>query len=338
MAQVLLTGGAGFIGAHTAVQLIEAGFKVVILDNFSTSSPTVIDRIESITAVRPVLYNLDVRDRQGLARLFIEQDISAVIHFAALKVAPASVSEALSYYDNNVGGALALVDAMNKYGCKQFVFSSTANVYGDYAASPVCEDTPLDPSNPYGKSKLMVEQMLADIHLAHPDLSIAILRYFNPVGAHSSGLIGEDPCGTPTNLMPYIAKVAAGQLPYLNIYGNDYATHDGTGVRDFIHVVDLADAHIAALKFINQHQGIHTWNVGTGKGYSVLDMVHAFEKASECQVPYQIVPRRAKDIPVSYAEVTKSSVELGWRTARGIEEMCADLWLWQKKNPNGYDG
>lgn len=336
MASILLTGGAGYIGAHAAVQFMEAGFDVVIIDNLCNSSVKVIDRIEAITGRRPVFHYGDVRCRADLNRVFTEHAIDAVVHFAGLKVAPESIEQPLRYYDNNVCGSVTLLDVMQQHGCRKLVFSSTANVYGEEQAPPVREDAPLAPGNPYGRSKLMAEQIMQDAFRADGSWSIALLRYFNPAGAHASGLIGEDPRGTPQNLMPYVAKVAAGRLPALSVFGDDYPTHDGTGVRDFIHVVDLADGHLAALRYIAGRTGVYIWNLGTGQGYSVLDMVKAFERASGLPVPYRVAARRPRDIPVSFADPSKAEREMGWRARRGLDVMCEDLWRWQCMNPDGY--
>jgi len=336
MASILLTGGAGYIGAHAAVQFMEAGFDVVIIDNLCNSSVKVIDRIEAITGRRPLFHHGDVRSRADLKRVFTEHAIDAVVHFAGLKVAPESIEQPLRYYDNNVCGSVTLLDVMQQHGCRKLVFSSTANVYGEEQAPPVREDAPLAPGNPYGRSKLMAEQIMQDAFRADGSWSIALLRYFNPAGAHASGLIGEDPRGTPQNLMPYVAKVAAGRLPVLSVFGDDYPTHDGTGVRDFIHVVDLADGHLAALRYIAERTGVYIWNLGTGQGYSVLDMVKAFERASGRPVPYRVAARRPRDIPVSFADPSKAEREMGWRARRGLDVMCEDLWRWQGMNPDGY--
>lgn len=333
---VLLTGGAGYIGSHAAVQFVQAGYEVVILDNLCNSSPKVLDRIGQIVGKTIPFYQGDVRDRNLLDQVFVERRIDAVIHFAGLKVAPESIEQPHQYYGNNVCGSLSLMEAMQRHNCKKLVFSSTANVYGEKQAPPVSEQSETVPSNPYGRSKLMAEQIMRDTYVADPEWSIALLRYFNPVGAHESGLIGEDSRGVPQNLMPYIAKVAAGQLPELSIFGDDYPTHDGTGVRDFIHVVDLADGHVHALRYIDEHTGVFTWNLGTGQGYSVMDMVKAFEKVAGVPVPYRVAPRRPRDIPVSFADPSKAERDLGWKARFGLEDMCRDLWRWQRMNPQGY--
>lgn len=338
MPTVLLTGGTGYIGSHTAIQFMRAGHDVLLLDNLSNSSPKVVDRLERITGTRPVFYQGDVRDRAMLDRVFTDWRIDAVVHFAGLKVAPESIDRPLDYYDNNVAGTLCLLQAMQAHGCRELVFSSSANVYGESQSAPVREDAPTLPTNPYGKSKLMVEQVLQDLALTGHGWSVAILRYFNPVGAHESGLIGEDPRDPPTNLMPVVARVAAGLQPELLVYGHDYPTHDGTGIRDFIHVVDLADGHLAALRHIQSRSGVHVWNLGTGQGYSVLDMVRAFERVSGRNIPCRLVERRPRDIAVSYADPAKAGQELGWSARRDLEAMCADLWRWQRENPHGYEG
>lgn len=326
---VLVTGGTGYIGAHTCVELLSAGHEVVILDNLSNSRAEVAERISQITGKRPILVKGDIRDTERLDGLFSRHAIQAVMHFAGLKSVSASVSDPLAYYDNNVRGSLQLVQAMRRHGIRSLVFSSSATVYGDPAHLPVTEEAPLQPTNPYGQTKLMVERMLHDLAASDPDWHIVILRYFNPVGAHESGLIGEQPSGVPNNLMPYIAQVASGQREYLSIFGNDYPTPDGTGIRDYIHVVDLAQGHLKALDYLSTHAGSEVFNLGTGQGYSVLEMVKAFEKASGRNVPYRIAPRRPGDVAESYADTHKANAKLNWVASRGIAEMCADTWRWQ---------
>jgi UDP-glucose 4-epimerase len=326
---ILVTGGTGYIGSHTVVELMRADIDVLIVDNFCNSKATVLDRIERIVGRRPGFVEADVRDREAMRTLFADYCFDAVIHFAGLKSVGESVAQPLRYYDNNIYGSLVLFEAMDEAGVKTLVFSSSATVYGDPHAVPIREDFPLSATNPYGRSKLMIEQMLGDV--AHSDAAwrIALLRYFNPVGAHESGLIGEDPHGVPNNLMPYIAKVAVGTLEELSVFGSDYPTHDGTGVRDYIHVVDLARGHLAALKALTVAEGVITANLGTGQGYSVLDVVRAFEAASGRRVPYRIVGRRPGDIAACYADPSLAKSLLGWQAQYGINEMCRDVWRWQ---------
>jgi len=326
---ILVTGGTGYIGSHTAVQLINAGYKVVILDNLCNSKRDVINRLETITGVRPEFVVGDIRDRQLLRSVFNNHSISAVIHFAGLKAVGESVAMPLAYYDNNVSGSIVLFEEMARAGVKTLVFSSSATVYGDPASVPITEDFPLGATNPYGQSKLMVEHILRDLHQSDPSFKIALLRYFNPVGAHESGLIGEDPSGIPNNLMPFIAQVAVGKRARLQVFGNDYPTPDGTGVRDYIHVDDLAQGHLAAINALTQHPGLITVNLGTGQGYSVLDMIQAFEKASGKTIAYDIVARRPGDIAACYADPTRAKTLLGWQAQHGIDRMCADAWRWQ---------
>jgi UDP-glucose 4-epimerase len=333
---ILITGGAGYIGSHTCVELLSAGQRVLILDNLSNSHIEVLERIERICDARPDFIQGDIRDSDLLAALFANHEIGAVIHFAGLKAVGESVEKPLEYYDNNVRGTLELLTAMRRAEVRVMVFSSSATVYGDPASVPIREDFPPSATNPYGRSKLMIEEMLGDLHRADPSWRIARLRYFNPVGAHSSGLIGEDPYGIPNNLMPFIAQVAVGRRERLAVFGDDYPTPDGTGVRDYIHVVDLARGHLAALDALAREPGLLTINLGTGKGYSVLDMVHAFERASGRPVPYQIAPRRPGDIAQCYADPSLAAERLGWRAQHGIEAMCADTWRWQSMNPRGY--
>ena len=333
---ILITGGAGYIGSHTAIELINAGYEVVIVDNLCNSSAVVLDRIKQITGKSVKFYEIDTRDSKKLRVVFEENKIDAVIHFAALKAVGESVEKPLEYYDNNLTNTITVLKLMKEFGVDKFVFSSSATVYGNPETCPIREDFPLSTTNPYGTTKLMIEDMLRDICKANKDFNVAILRYFNPIGAHESGLIGEEPHGIPNNLMPYITKVAIGQLKQLSVFGNDYDTHDGTGVRDYIHVVDLANGHVKALEKLNQKPGLVTYNLGTGTGYSVLDLVKAFEKASGVEIPYKIVERRAGDIAMCYADPTKAQKELGWVAKYDVNKMCQDSWNWQSKNPNGY--
>lgn len=335
---ILITGGAGFIGSHTAVEFLNAGYDVVIADNYVNSSPKVLDRIREITGKKFRAYEVDLCDKEALRRVFVENpDIDSAIHFAGLKAVGESVAQPGRYYRNNLLSTLNLVELMAQYNAKRIVFSSSATVYGSPKTVPIKEDFPLSTTNPYGETKLMIERILKDVWFADKDWSVSILRYFNPIGAHKSGLIGENPRGIPNNLLPYVAKVAAGQLPFLQVYGNDYDTPDGTGVRDYIHVVDLAKAHLKALQRADQVTGVEYYNIGTGVGYSVLDIVHAYEKASGLKVPYKIVARRPGDIATCYADPTKAAEILGWHAEFGIEDMCRDMANWQKKNPNGYE-
>ena len=335
---ILITGGAGFIGSHTAVEFLNAGYDVVIADNYVNSSPKVLDRIKEITGKEFRAYEVDLCDKEALRRVFVENpDIDSAIHFAGLKAVGESVAQPGRYYRNNLLSTLNLVELMAQYNAKRIVFSSSATVYGSPKTVPIKEDFPLSTTNPYGETKLMIERILKDVWFADKDWSVSILRYFNPIGAHKSGLIGENPRGIPNNLLPYVAKVAAGQLPFLQVYGNDYDTPDGTGVRDYIHVVDLAKAHLKALQRADQVTGVEYYNIGTGVGYSVLDIVHAYEKASGLKVPYKIVARRPGDIATCYADPTKAAEILGWHAEFGIEDMCRDMANWQKKNPNGYE-
>ena len=335
---VLLTGGAGYIGSHTAVELLNAGHDVVIADNYANSNPIVARRITQITGKPVKCYEADVADPAALERLFQENAIDSVIHFAGLKAVGESVRLPLDYYRNNLDSTLALLAAMEAHGVRQLIFSSSATVYGRHAALPYREDAETGPcTNPYGWTKLFIEQIIRDYAAAHPDFSVVLLRYFNPVGAHESGLMGEDPRDIPNNLMPYIARVAVGTLPYLNVFGNDYPTPDGTGVRDYIHVTDLATGHMAALGYAASHTGVEVFNLGTGTGYSVLDMVHAFSRACGKDIPYRIAPRRSGDIAACYADVTKAKEVLGWSARLDIDDMCRSAWNWQSHNPNGYD-
>ena len=334
---ILVTGGAGFIGSHTCVELINSGYEPIIIDNLCNSKSESIKRIEEITEKRIKFYECDIRDRAGLDMVFAENCIEAVIHFAGLKCVPESISEPLKYYDNNIGGTVTLCEAMKAAGCKKIVFSSSATVYGGENPSPLREDMPEGKTtNPYGTTKLYIEKVLKDLYASDNSWSVCLLRYFNPIGAHKSGKIGEDPKGIPNNLVPYVSQVAVGKLDHLNVCGNDYPTPDGTGVRDYIHVVDLALGHIKAVEKVLKESGCSTYNLGTGKGYSVLDVVKAFEKASGREVKYVIAPRRPGDIATCYSDPSKAKAELGWEAVRGIEEMCEDSWRWQSQNPNGY--
>ncbi|OCH23730.1 UDP-glucose 4-epimerase GalE [Aliivibrio sp. 1S128] len=335
--KVLVTGGMGYIGSHTCIQMIEAGIEPIILDNLGNSKVAVLDRIEALTQVRPVFYQGDIRDEAFLDSIFAENTISSVIHFAGLKAVGESVAKPLEYYDNNVNGSLVLARSMRKANVKSIVFSSSATVYGDPAIVPITENSPTGATtNPYGRSKYMVEECFSDLFDAENDWSITLLRYFNPVGAHPSGTMGEDPQGIPNNLMPFIAQVAVGRRESLSVFGNDYPTPDGTGVRDYIHVMDLADGHIAALKAVGEKSGLHIYNLGTGKGSSVLEMVEAFAEASGKPVPYTLCPRRAGDIAECWASTEKAEKELGWKATRNVMEMSADTWRWQSNNPKGY--
>lgn len=335
--KVLVTGGMGYIGSHTCVQLIDAGMEPIILDNLCNAKEKVLDRIKMISGVAPVFYHGDIRDEALLDSIFSEHDIKAVIHFAGLKAVGESVAKPLEYYDNNVNGSLVLARSMRKAGVKNIIFSSSATVYGDPASVPITESFPTGATtNPYGRSKYMVEECLSDLFNADPSWSITLLRYFNPVGAHPSGLMGEDPQGIPNNLMPYIAQVAVGRREKLSVYGNDYPTPDGTGVRDYIHVMDLADGHLAALTRVGLKSGLHIYNLGTGKGSSVLDMVEAFSQACGKDVAYEVCPRRAGDIAECWASTEKAERELGWKATRSVKEMTEDTWRWQVANPQGY--
>ncbi|SFW30111.1 UDP-glucose 4-epimerase GalE [Nitrosovibrio sp. Nv17] len=336
---ILVTGGAGYIGSHTCVELLNAGFDVTVFDNFCNSCPEALVRVERIAGKKVRWIRGDVRDRAALDAALRDSGAEAVIHFAGLKAVGESVSRPLAYYDNNVTGTLRLLEVMAECGVRTLVFSSSATVYGEPQRLPLTEAHPLSATNPYGRSKLMVEDILRDLHAGDSSWRFGILRYFNPVGAHASGLIGEDPQGVPDNLMPFVAQVAVGRREYLNIWGNDYPTPDGTGVRDYIHVVDLAQGHIKALEALNALEGqgeCVTVNLGTGTGYSVLDMVRAFERASGRPVPYRIAPRRPGDVASCYADPALASSQLGWRAQRGLDEMCADAWRWQSENPQGY--
>lgn len=333
---ILVTGGTGYIGSHTVVELLKNGADVVIVDNLSNSKKCVLDRIEKITGKRPAFYEADLLDDEKLDTVFAENKFDSVIHFAGLKAVGESVALPLRYYHNNLTGTFNLLEKMTKYGVDNIVFSSSATVYGVPKSVPISEDFPLSTTNPYGETKLMIERIIADFCHANKNISAVMLRYFNPIGAHESGLIGEDPKGIPNNLLPFVAKVAAGKLPCLSVFGNDYPTKDGTGVRDYIHVVDLALAHLKALDFAREHKGIEYFNIGTGNGYSVLEIVHAFEKAYGAPVKYKIVDRRPGDIAECYANPEKAERMLGWHAERNLDKMCEDSARWQKQNPDGY--
>ncbi|SCX12775.1 UDP-glucose 4-epimerase [Ruminococcaceae bacterium P7] len=335
--KVLLAGGAGYIGSHTCVELIEAGHSVIIADNYSNSCPVAIERVEEITGTKIPHYEADVCDPEAVERIFSENEIDAVIHFAGLKAVGESCEKPVMYYRNNIDSTLTLLEAMKRHNVNRFIFSSSATVYGTPKTVPLVETMPTGtPTNPYGWTKLMMEQILSDTAKANPEMSIVILRYFNPIGAHKSGRIGEDPNGIPNNLMPYITQVAAGRLPQLGVFGDDYPTHDGTGVRDYIHVVDLAKGHVKAIDYSSDHTGTEIVNLGTGTGYSVLDIVKAFERVNHITIPYVIKPRRAGDIAECYANAEKAEKVLGWKAELGLDEMCYDSWNWQSHNVNGY--
>lgn len=335
--KVLVTGGMGYIGSHTCVQMIEAGMEPVIIDNLCNANQEVLNRIEALTKVKPIFHQGDVRDEAFLDGVFAQHDIAAVIHFAGLKAVGESVAKPLEYYDNNVNGSLVLARCMRKAGVKSLVFSSSATVYGDPASVPITEESPTGATtNPYGRSKYMVEQCLSDLFAAENDWSITLLRYFNPVGAHPSGSMGEDPQGIPNNLMPFIAQVAVGRREKLSVFGSDYPTPDGTGVRDYIHVMDLADGHIAALKSVGARAGLHIFNLGTGQGSSVLEMVNTFSQACGQPIAYELCPRRPGDIAQCFASTEKAERELGWKASRSVADMTADTWKWQSTNPQGY--
>ncbi|MFR8169389.1 MAG: UDP-glucose 4-epimerase GalE [Marvinbryantia sp.] len=334
---ILVTGGAGYIGSHTCVELLNEGYEVVVVDNLYNASEKALERVEQITGKKVKFYKVDLLDKEALAEVFDKEDIESVIHFAGLKAVGESVAKPLEYYHNNMTGTFNLCDVMRNHGVKNIVFSSSATVYGDPAFVPITEECPKGKiTNPYGQTKGMLEQVLTDLNVADPEWNVVLLRYFNPIGAHESGLIGEDPKGIPNNLVPYIAQVAVGKLQALGVFGNDYDTPDGTGVRDYIHVVDLAKGHVKAIEKLKKKEGVSIYNLGTGKGYSVLDVLHAFEKACGKELPYVIKPRRPGDIATCYADPTKAKNELGWVAEKGIEEMCADSWRWQSSNPNGY--
>lgn len=337
MSYILLTGGAGYIGSHTALELLNAGFSVLSFDNFSNSAAEALNRVQQLSGKPLISIKGDIRDEAALRQLFSQYDISAVVHFAGLKAVGESTQLPLHYYDNNVAGTVTLCRVMRDFAVKKLVFSSSATVYGDAKQVPIPETAPRFATNPYGQSKLMIEHILQDLQTAEPDWGITLLRYFNPVGAHESGRIGEDPSGIPNNLMPFISQVAVGKREKLSVFGNDYPTHDGTGVRDYIHVVDLARGHVKALQYLQQHSGIEAINLGTGTGYSVLDMVNAFSRVNGVAVPYSVAPRRPGDIAVCYAEPSKAKALLGWQAEKTLDDMVRDSWRWQQANPNGYN-
>ncbi|KPV44353.1 UDP-glucose 4-epimerase GalE [Alicyclobacillus ferrooxydans] len=334
---ILVTGGAGYIGSHTCVALLDAGYDIVVVDSFSNSFPKSLERAKQITGKEFPVHRTDLLNDTALYEVFRGNKIDAVIHFAGLKAVGESVSDPLRYYENNIVGTLNLLANMQNFGVKQMVFSSSATVYGMQNSMPVKEDTPLFPTSPYGRTKMMLEMIISDMVTANPDWGVASLRYFNPIGAHRSGRIGENPNGIPNNLLPFISQVAVGRRPYLTVNGDDYPTPDGTCIRDYIHVMDLAEGHVHALRYLETAKGIETVNLGTGRGYSVLEVLHAFEKASGVNIPYQIGPRRPGDIPISYADVSKAHTLLGWSAKRDLAEMCMDTWRWQANNPHGYD-
>ena len=334
---ILATGGLGYIGSHTVVRLIESGYRVSIIDNLDNSSLEVLNRIEKLSNVRPDFYEGDVRDAKFLESVFSSNQFDAVIHYAGLKAVGESCEKPELYYDVNVVGSLRLLEVMQKHGTNIIVFSSSATVYGEPEKLPITESANLSTCSPYGATKLTVEELLEYTATARPNMAVGVLRYFNPIGAHPSGLIGEAPQDTPNNLMPYVTQVAIGAQPFLRVWGNDYDTHDGTGVRDYIHVVDLADAHLAALTYLKAHTGHHVWNIGVGEGYSVLDIVSSFERENNVKIPYELMPRRSGDVETCYADVSKAKNELGWTAQYGINEMVRDSWNWQKQNPKGYE-
>ena len=335
---ILVTGGAGFIGSHTCVELLDAGYEVVVLDNLSNASEKSLERVEALTGKKVMFYKGDILDRDILNKIFAEQKIDSCIHFAGLKAVGESVSKPLEYYSNNISGSLVLFDEMRNHNVKNIIFSSSATVYGDPAFVPITEECPMgEITNPYGRTKAMLEQILTDIQKADPEWNVILLRYFNPIGAHKSGKIGENPNGIPNNLMPYITQVAVGKLKCLGVFGDDYDTPDGTCIRDYIHVCDLADGHVKAVEKLKCNPGIEIYNLGTGKGSSVLDVVKTFEKASGVKIPYEMKQRRAGDVPVNYCDATKAEKELGWKAKRDLFDMCEDSWRWQKSNPNGYE-
>jgi UDP-glucose 4-epimerase len=336
--KVLITGGAGYIGSHTCVELLNSGYEIVVVDSLINSKEESLKRVREITGKDLKFYKVDLLDKEKLENIFITENIESVIHFAGLKAVGESVVVPLRYYNNNITGTLTLCELMQKHGVKNLVFSSSATVYGDPHKVPIEEDFPLSATNPYGRTKLMIEEILGDLYKADSTWNIAVLRYFNPVGAHKSGKIGEDPNGIPNNLVPYISQVAVGKLKELSVYGSDYHTPDGTGVRDYIHVVDLALGHLKALEKLKSNPGIESYNLGTGNGYSVLEMISAFANASGREIPYKLAPRRPGDIAACYADPSKAKIELKWSAKKGIDEMCADSWRWQLNNPNGYQG
>lgn len=338
MKTIFVTGGAGYIGSHTVLELLNAGNQVVVMDNLSNSHLEALRRVEELTGRSVQFYQVDLLDVEGMRTIFKKHPIDAVIHFAGLKAVGESVERPLWYYKNNISGTVNLLEVMAEAGVKDLVFSSSCTVYGDPESVPIDENAPLSAANPYGQTKLTIEYILRDLHVSDPSWNIALLRYFNPVGAHHSGRIGEDPNGIPNNLMPFVTQVAVGKREFLRVFGSDYPTSDGTGVRDYIHVVDLALGHLKAIEKLKQKPGIDAWNLGTGNGYSVLDVVKAFEKASGVTIPYRLVERRPGDAAEAYANPSKALKELGWKAERGIEEMCRDAWAWQSGNPNGYSG
>ena len=337
--RILVTGGAGYIGSHTCLELLNQGHEVVVADNLCNSCEEALNRVKELTGKDLTFYKVDLLDKEGLDQMFDQEKIDAVIHFAGLKAVGESVAKPLEYYHNNITGTLNLCDSMRNHGVKKIIFSSSATVYGDPAFVPITEDCPKGKiTNPYGQTKSMLEQVLTDLYVGDNEWNVVLLRYFNPVGAHESGRIGEDPTGIPNNLTPYITQVAVGKLKEVNVFGNDYDTPDGTGVRDYIHVMDLADGHVKALKKFADKPDVYIYNLGTGRGYSVLEMIHSFSKAVGHEIPYVIKPRRPGDIATCYADATKAKEELGWVAKRGVDEMCRDAWRWQSQNPNGYRG
>lgn len=337
--RILVTGGTGYIGSHTLVELYAAGHETVVVDNLSNSNPVALKRVEALVGKKIPFYQLDIRDRESLDRMMEQNHFDACIHFAGLKAVGESVEKPWEYYENNIGGTLTLLDVMRRHGCKNIIFSSSATVYGDPAMIPITEACPKgECTNPYGKTKSMLEEIMMDMQKADKEWNVVLLRYFNPIGAHPSGTIGENPNGIPNNLMPYVTQVAVGKRPELGVFGNDYDTPDGTGVRDYIHVVDLAKGHVAALQAIERKCGCAIYNLGTGQGYSVLQLVKTFEKVNNIKIPYSIKPRRAGDIAICYSDPAKAEIELGWKAERGLEDMCRDSWNWQRNNPEGYGG
>ena len=334
---ILVTGGAGYIGSHTCVELLNAGYEIIVVDNLINSSEKALERVREITGKKLTFYKADLLDKEALDNIFKKENIDSVIHFAGLKAVGESVSMPLKYYHNNITGTITLCEVMQKYGVKDIVFSSSATVYGNPETVPIREDFPLSATNPYGRTKLIIENLLKDLYVSDNSWNIVMLRYFNPIGAHKSGKIGEDPKNIPNNLVPYITQVAIGKLEYLGVFGNDYDTLDGTGVRDYIHVTDLAIGHLKALEKLKEKPGVLIYNLGTGKGYSVLEMVKNFEKVSGRTIKYKILPRRPGDIAICFADPSKAKQELGWEATRDIDEMCEDAWRWQKNNPNGYN-
>ena len=334
---ILVTGGAGFIGSHTCVELLNAGYDVVIADNLYNASEKAVDRVKQITGKDLKFYKADIRDKEAMNEIFEKEEIESVIHFAGLKAVGESVVKPLEYYENNIAGTLVLCDVMRNHGVKNIVFSSSATVYGSPKSVPIREEFPLHVTNPYGRTKLILEEVLTDVHTADPAFNVILLRYFNPIGAHRSGRIGENPKGIPNNLLPYITQVAIGKLPKINVFGDDYDTPDGTGVRDYIHVVDLAKGHVKAIEKLKENPGVEIYNLGTGIGYSVLDIIHNFEKACGRKLPYEVTARRPGDIAECYADCSKAKKELGWEAQYTLKDMCEDSWRWQKNNPNGYE-